>query len=217
MKRLLFLVEGQTEESVVQRVLAPHLETHGVQCQPIILNTRRLPDGHFRGGLGSWKKVEDDLKRLLPDPGWVTTLFDFYGLPADFPGRAHTGPKLPPRKEAERLEAELLAAFPRARRFIPFLALHELEAWLFADPLKVEEHVGRPRVARELTKAVRHGGPEAINHGPGTHPSKRLEAAVPEWKKRTDGPLVLEAIGIERIRAQCPHFAQWLARLEALG
>ena len=35
------------------------------------------------------------------------------------------------------------------------------------------------------------------------------------YQKPLHGPLAVAAIGIDRIRAVCPHFHQWLGRLEA--
>lgn len=61
------------------------------------------------------------------------------------------------------------------------------------------------------------GGPEAINHGPHTHPQARLRQAWPGYKETSDGPTLLAKIGIPAVRARCPHFAAWLDQLEALG
>ena len=64
--------------------------------------------------------------------------------------------------------------------------------------------------------SVTAGGPESINQGKETHPSKRLEGYAIGFRK-TAGVAVLKEIGIPAIRAACPHFAFWLGRLEALG
>jgi len=89
MKRVLILAEGQTEERFVKDILQPHLLVLGIAIQPKIATTKRVKSGpDFKGGITDFKKVEDDLRRLLGDTGatMVTTLLDFYGFPKDFPG-----------------------------------------------------------------------------------------------------------------------------------
>jgi len=99
----------------------------------------------------------------------------------------------------------------------PLLAVHEFEAWYFADPGQVEKFYGQPGIAQWMRQASETaGGPESINQGKETHPSKRLEGYGIGFRK-TAGVAVLKEIGIPAIRAACPHFACWLGRLEALG
>lgn len=220
MKRLLLLVEGQTEETFVTRVLQPHLEPHGVWCTPTILETRHLPvRPRDRGGVSSWHQVRRHLERLLEDTGaWTTTLLDFYGLPSEFPGRAGLRRTMPAEEKAKTLEAAMHKAVRAARRFIPFFAVHELEAWVFSRPAAVASHFGRPALKQELEGVRRtKSSPEELNDGPATHPSRRLQEFVPTWKKATDGPLILESIGISAIASECPHFRSWIHRLERLG
>jgi hypothetical protein len=98
------------------------------------------------------------------------------------------------------------------------LALHEFEAWLFSAPDAVEAHFGRADLADKLRTALQDaGGPELINHGATTHPKARLHSLVGGYKETSDGPTLLEKIGIVAVRAACPHFDGWLNRLEALG
>lgn len=220
MTRLLVLVEGQSEEVFVKRTLTPHLEQHGVYVQPpILLWTKRLPSGGgFRGGVSSWGNIRRNLLPLTQDGNaWVTTLMDFYGLPLDFPG-------LPEALEAGDARAKVTALQDRFAqeinhpRFIPFLALHEFEAWLFSAPATVEAHFGNARLAERLRNAVREAGaPELINHGATTHPKARLLSLARAYKESSDGPTLLEKIGISAVRAACPHFDGWLQRLEDLG
>ncbi|WP_255637136.1 DUF4276 family protein [Hyalangium versicolor] len=91
MKRILILVEGQTEETFVREVLAPHLVSLGLALQPVIVVTSRLETGEKnKGGIIRFGPVKQNLLMLLGDSNAVkvTTLFDFYGLPRDFPGMA---------------------------------------------------------------------------------------------------------------------------------
>ncbi|MGC9946546.1 MAG: DUF4276 family protein [Bryobacteraceae bacterium] len=57
----------------------------------------------------------------------------------------------------------------------------------------------------------------AIDDSPVTAPSKRVEALVPGYQKPLLGALAILEIGLARIRAERPHFNDWLTRIEALG
>ncbi|HBK56695.1 MAG TPA: hypothetical protein DDZ76_10530 [Xanthomonadales bacterium] len=219
MTRLLMLVEGQSEEIFVKHTLAPHLAQHGVYVQsPIVLWTKRLPSGGgFRGGVSNWSQIRRSLSPLIHDStAWVSTLLDFYGLPKDFPG-LEASSAADPRGKVAALQ-EHFAAELNHPRFIPFLALHEFEAWLFSAPEAVEAHFGQAHLADRLQSVVQQAGaPELINHGSDSHPKARLHALVKSYKETSDGPTLLGRIGIATVRAACPHFDGWLSRLEALG
>ena len=54
MKRVLILVEGQTEETFVRDLLEPHLSRRGVFPVPILAKTKRTTSGQtFKGGIPS--------------------------------------------------------------------------------------------------------------------------------------------------------------------
>jgi hypothetical protein len=220
--RLLVLVEGDSEELFVQTILAPRLEIFGVYAHATGVVSKRLASGKKCTGGNLWANVQSSLRPLLADSdAWVTTMLDFYGLPADFPGvsrDAVTGGTA--RERVQTVEAalkETVGSGETTRRFIPFIALHEFEAWYFAAPDKVADYFGRMDVSALMECAVQEaGGPENINHGKDTHPSKRLESYGMGFRK-TSAVSVLKDIGLDAIRASCPHFDCWLQRLEALG
>ncbi|MDR1164222.1 MAG: DUF4276 family protein [Candidatus Accumulibacter sp.] len=220
MTRLLMLVEGQSEEVFVKRTLAPHLARHGVYVHPpIVLWTKRLMSGGgFRGGVSNWDQILQNLLPLTHDSdAWVSCLLDFYGLPEDFPGLPETLGVDDPREKVTQLQ-ERFALELKHPRFIPFLALHEFEAWLFSAPDTVEAHFGKAHLAEELRATVRKAGaPELIDHGADTHPKACLRRLAGGYKETSDGPTLLEKIGIAAVRTACPHFDGWLNRLEALG
>jgi len=57
--------------------------------------------------------------------------------------------------------------------------------------------------------------PELIDDGPETAPSKRLLVAFGKrYKKVTFGSLITGKIGIPALREKCPHFNDWITRLE---
>lgn len=87
MRRVLLLVEGQTEEAFVDRVLRPHLAP-SVFPRATMLRTKELPAGRpFKGGVTNFAHMKRDIGHLLNDSdAVVSTIIDYYGLPDDFPG-----------------------------------------------------------------------------------------------------------------------------------
>ena len=219
MTRLLVLVEGDSEELFVQNILAPHLENFGVYARPTGVVSKRLASGKKFTGGNRWSNVQLSLRPLLADAeAWVTTLLDFYGLPDDFPGlsKASTGHSTA-QDRVQTVAAAISEVLGKPQRFIPFIALHEFETWYFASPAKVADYFGKADVRAAMELACQEvNGPENINHGRETHPSKRLEGYGMGFRK-TSAVAVLKDIGLAAIRTTCPHFNTWLARLEKLG
>lgn len=212
MSRVLVFVEGQTEETFVRDLLAPYFSPLGIYLTPILAQTS---PGH-KGGIVSYGKVKHQLTRLCrQDQGaYVTTMMDYYGLPNDFPGL--DGRVADAHEQVVRLELALQQDID-APNFIPNLMLHEFEALLFSAPEKFAEWLDDQALLAPMA-AIRaaFATPEHINNSPQTAPSKRILALVPHYKKTVDGPLIAEDIGLDAIRAQCPHFNNWIERLLAL-
>ena len=228
MARLLIHVEGQTEESFVNEVLRSHLERAGYEMVSarIIGNARLRPR---RGGIRPWPSVRRDIvNHLRQDSGCIaTTMVDYYGLPqageAAWPGRAESS-RLTPDRKANCVEAALqkdLAAEMGinydARRFVPFVVMHEFEGLLFSDCAAFSKSIGRPELEPRLRQVrEQFQTPEDINDSPVTAPSKRITDLVPGYEKPLFGTLAVLEIGLARIRSECPHFDAWLVQLENL-
>lgn len=215
MKKVLILVEGQTEESFVSKVLAPALEAVNVTTIPTVVVTK-VVRGHasHKGGFPAYEKVRKDLQRLLKDSSaaLVTTMFDYYALPSTSPGMA-TRPALPSLDRARHVEAALQADLNHAR-FRAYLSIHEFEATLFADLAQcpfLDSRAMRTLAAARAAVPT----PEHINDSPSTAPSKRILAAFPDYQKVLHGVQGTQAIGLPKLRAECPHFGDWVAALEA--
>lgn len=99
--------------------------------------------------------------------------------------------------------------------------MHEYEAYLFVDVAQFGyfyEHADKP-IANRKAVADSHPSPELIDDGSDTAPSKRIIDQFPDYAdgKPTVGPQIADLIGLTAIRAKCPHFDCWIARLEGLG
>jgi Domain of unknown function (DUF4276) len=227
MARLLVHVEGQTEEAFVNEVLRDYLVGVGYESVSArIVGNARLRQR--RGGIRPWPSVRKDIvNHLKEDPGcFATTMVDFYGLPRDgdgaWPGRAEAAGVETWRKAA-LVEAGLAADLARQvgeqvdpSRFIPFVVLHEFEGLLFSDCVAFAQGIGRmdlePRF-RQIRDAFTT--PEDINDSPDTCPSKRVTDLVAGYEKPLFGTLAALEIGLARIRAECPHFDDWLRNVKS--
>jgi hypothetical protein len=220
MKRLLVLCEGLTEWIFVRDVLAPHLEPRGLTPIGVEITTKRpKAGGSFRGGITGTEQVVSHLRRLLGDRGVVavTTMIDYYGLRPDFLGMGDRPQTANAHQRVEHVERRL-GALLGDRRFIPHLTLHEFEAWIFTAPSRCASFLTNDATVAAKLDAIRdkYGGPERINDGPSTAPSKQLARIVPEYHKALHGPRAVAEIGLAAIREACPHADGWLRRLESL-
>jgi hypothetical protein len=217
-RRLHILVEGQSEEIVVTNVLEPYLRGRGWTVSQSIVVTKRSASGSHRGGVSSWAKIEREIRLLLrnTDLHVLTTLFDFYAFPDDAPGVASRSGD-DPYQRVEHVE-KAMAEQVGDRRFVPNLILHELETWVFAAAEQLGWLLPAPGLVEQLTADVADaGGPELVNDHPSTAPSKRLALYCPAFSKTNDGPLAIADLGIESLRAKCPHLDRWLSTLDAIG
>ena len=173
-----------------------------------------------KGGVTSFAKFRNDALRLLGGAGdaLVTTMLDYYGLPSDFPGMATRPAGATAAERVEHVEAAVLQAFGDPPKFVPFPALHEFEAWLFASetelPRLMTENEKQPQFAAIRASVTT---PEEINERPLFAPSKRIETLFPGYRKTLHGPTAAARIGLERIRAECPHFRQRIGKLETFA
>lgn len=229
MARLLAHVEGETEEEFVNEVLGSYLRARGYDSvRATKVGSARQRD--HRGGTRAWSGVRKEIIRhLREDQGCIaTTMVDYYGLPQTgdkaWPGRAHRGASATAIKVAAvetallaDISAEMGGSF-NARRFIPFVAMHEFEGLLFSDCAAFARGVGRPALQGKF-QAIRDqfATPEDINDSPLTAPSKRIINLMPEYNKRLFGSLAALEIGLDKIRQACPHFHAWLARIETMA
>lgn len=229
MTRLLVHVEGQTEETFVNEVLAPYLSGCGFESVSArIVGNARLRQS--RGGIKPWPAVRRDIMNHLKQDSdcYATTMVDYYALPKSdpegWPGRAEAAQLLFPHK-AQHIERKLHLDVQKSMdpnfnssRFIPFIMMHEFEALLFSNCEAFSRGIGRSDLEIKFQEIRNQfNTPEEINDSPITAPSKRVEALVPEYEKPLQGTLAILEIGLPALRAECPHFGSWLDRLIQIG
>ena len=225
MVRLHVFVEGQTEQTFADTVLKPHLANWGVYVsKPVLVAHARKKGRVHRGGGRNFMAMQSDIRRRLEQESgnevFFTTMIDLYGLHRNFPGfEAAELMRHDPYKRVEALE-KAWSDETGDRRFIPFIQLHEFEAYLISDVsrLGVFFDNAEPRIVRLRGEINDVDSPELIDDGQHTSPSKRIIAQFPEYDglKATVGPQAAERIGLAAIRSKCPHFAAWVRRLENL-
>jgi hypothetical protein len=211
MFKAIVLVEGQTEERFIKQTLKPYLEACNITPIVTVLATKEVKDGpNFKGGIVSYSKVKKHIKNLLNDSSAivVTTMFDYYGIPSDFPGYSERSRLSTPYEKVEIMEKKFSEDIINAR-FIPYLQLHEFEALLFSSPDELSNVLGiELHDVKEITNVF--SSPEEINEGPRTAPSKRILGLYPKYNKKLYGALISSGIGIDLICNKCPHFKSWI-------
>ena len=222
--RLQFIVEGQTEETFVNRTLRPHLAGLSIWAVARRVETSRKRGLTYRGGLSTYEKARRDIAAWMnedqnPDARF-TTMFDLYALPKDFPGSEDAALTGDPYKRVKALEDALREDISDPR-FIPYIQLHEFEALLLSDPQKLDSQFynSDAEIRRLVEMASGFKSPELIDDGDNTAPSRRIIGEIPEYRgmKASAGPIVADKIGLSTLRLRCEHFGEWLGRLEALA
>lgn len=223
MARVLALVEGPTERNFGQKLLAAHLGYFGIEYHPRVIGK----PGH-KGGVGAWERAKREILALMrQEPmSTVTTMFDFYALPTDWPGREDARKAGLANVDAvsfveTRIREAVLVELKvggQEPRFIPYLSLHEYEALLFSDPAALASVTQGANHATQFQAVLDECGEcERINDHPETAPSKRILKIARGYEKTVDGITAAERIGLPAMRNKCPHFNAWLMQLESLA
>jgi len=220
MIRIYVIAEGQTEETFVSAVLAPHLYNMEIYPTPILIGK----PGH-KGGILSYQRAKNDILMMLKQDqdAYCTTMFDYFRLPQNFPGMP-VQIQTPVERKAKIVEEatyndihESLGENLRPDRFIPYIQMHEFEAILFSDPGAFSRGIFEPNLAEEFGEIRRQfNTPEEINENPTGAPSKRIIAIFPAYEKVIHGSLAAIEIGLETIRRECLNFNNWLTKIENL-
>jgi len=221
--RLHILGEGFTEKRFVENVLIKHLIKYDIITDVCCFLTKFIPatGQQFKGGISNYKQVKKDiLNRISQDnnkDSRFTTMIDFYGIPDDFPGVYAKNEAKNPYEKVKIIE-NALADDINDSRFFPYIQLHEFESLIFSDPLKIAKvYIDFKKEIRELQELSNSIPPEEINDGFASSPSHRIKKVIPPYDKVYAGGEITKAIGIEIMRKKCPHFNEWITKLEKLG
>lgn len=221
------VVEGRTEENFVNSVLVPHFakDKKYIYARSILTGWNVRYNKPAKGGLIRYRQFKSDVMKWVSSDKhkkdtYYSSFIDLYAFPKD--EQSPYADKIQQIKDPYKKIAELEDAVAREiglSNFIPYIQLHEFEAFIFADLEYLRqlffEKEYEIRLLRQETFGMR---PEEINETSDGAPSKRIIKKIPryEWEKAIAGPLVAEAIGMTKLRECCPHFNEWITRLENL-
>lgn len=205
MQRVIVYCEGQTEEKFVKHILAKRYNDDKLNLT-----------AHCFNGVSKYRNISKDLTKICKNDSSaiITTMIDYYGMPKDTPGidcdETDIYRRIKKIEEAIRMDIA-------ADNFLPFIMIHEFEAMLFSD-IEAFKEIGCSRAQIEALKDIgnKYLNPEYINNGVNTAPSKRILKIYPSYQKPIDGITVLNNIGIEKIKEECPHFCQWIDKILSL-
>jgi len=157
----------------------------------------------------SYAKIKPQINRkcLEDRSAFVTTMFDLYGLPNDFPVSSFLPKTSDPFQKAEYLEREMGEDIGH-KNFIPNLLVHEFEGILYSNPQAFSAWFGESVVPILQGDRNAFPSPEHINDNPLTAPSKRIRNCCDGYDKPLHGSLLAIDIGLDSIRQQCQHFNQ---------
>lgn len=217
MKRLDIIVEGPSEREFVSQCLAPYLGRLGVideyAVSPIVIRTNM----NYRGGMTKYNHLRDNIHKSLSSENRqliVSMMVDFFRLPTNVP-RPNNYDDLSSDYEKANAIQQCIADDINDIRFIPYIQLHEFEAFLFADCRGFDYCYGADsRRLKQLYDIIdQYPNPEDINSSPNGAPSKRILSIINEYEKVLDGNLIILQNGIDSILSKCPRFRAWVELL----
>lgn len=218
MNRVLVLVEGDTEISFVDYILCPEFSAKGIYLTSALF--RKKHKGSF-GYQNCQKRILNTIKQ--DSSVYVTTFVDYYKLPHDWPGRTESQTCQNYKDKAPKVEQALLEDITsqmgggwNPAQFTPYVQMHEFEALLFSDISILA--ASNMDVSQQLEKVLRSFScPEEINDNYDTCPSRRIKKHIADYVKTVDGITTAQKIGLSKMREECPHFNEWITKLESIG
>lgn len=221
MKRIFVVTEGQSETNFVKSVLAPYFVDRCIFIPNTVVTKNDYRNGIvYKGGISNYQQIRNTLTKSLmsasksPD-SFVTTMFDYYGLPRDVPGMNGIGDIEDPYQRISVIESAIAdAESSNTHFFFPYIQLHEFESMIFSDLSVLQDMYFEYDIAYLEKSLEQQENPELINNGIETAPSKRIYKCIPHYDKANVGVDILAQIGIENIATKCKHFSGWLEQIE---
>ena len=205
------LCEGQTEERFVKEVLSPYLQQFNIYPKPILLLTSKKKNA--RGGMLSYAQAKRDLAILqkqfrdnTSEHHLFTTMFDYYALPDDFPGVEESTEIQDVRSRISFLE-DKFAEELGGSAFIPYIQLHEFEALLFVDIIRLQTEYP---LSSEKIRILKDDSATFY----------RIISDLAQdyhYNKVQSGTAITSAIGIENLLENCQHFKEWIENIKRIA
>ena len=219
MSNIKILVEGPTEILFVNEVLKLHFYERGIYIKPFLFQKA--------GGVPKYSISQKQiLNTIRSDPScFCTTMVDFYGMPTNWPGREQANRCQGCAEKADMVEGGILKDITghlgnsfNPLRIVPYVQMHEFEALLFSSPATLAESLGIEKSIPAFM-AIRNefSNPEEINDDYDKCPSRQIEGVFQGFKKTINGITAASRIGLETMRHECPHFNEWITKLEDIG
>jgi hypothetical protein len=217
MSNIKILVEGPTEILFVKDMLKPYLYEKGISVKPFLFQ-----EG---GGVPKYPRSQKQILNTIKSDRscFCTMLVDFYGLPKDWPGRIESQSCRNYQDKALKVEQAIsenivaqMGDSWNPAQFIPYVQMHEFEALLFSDISVLA--ADNLRISMQLACILgSFSCPEEINDNYETCPSRRIKQHIENYVKTVDGIIAAHKIGLTKIRRECPHFNEWITKLEDIG
>jgi len=220
MKALIILVEGETEQEFVNRILAPYLVSKGLNTEIRPIMIEKSGGGHGYSNIQHLKNTIRPVLNRVDEP-IVTTLIDHYGINSERKLPGYTAITTTDTEERihqmeDILQAEILKIKPY-RFFIPYIQRHEFETLLLSNP-ELGFELEHNSIKEDIVKLCSgFDSIEDINCTSEGAPSKRIgriyESLNKKYNKVSDAVDIIELSGIETVLEKCPRFKNWVEKL----
>jgi len=178
--------------------------------------TKRSKTEKFKGGVSDYRKIKTELSILCKQHKneTVTTMFDYYGIPSNTPGKDNKSRSLFER--ISHIERAIESNINAPNLFFN-LTVHEFEGLLFSNTFAFSNIASVEAIAHLQRIRDRFATPEHINDSIDSAPSKRIKNLIPGYAKVRDGTIITARIGMDTIQAECEHFREWISKIRMIA
>lgn len=226
MKNVLIMCEGDTEVNFVKNILNIYFQGKIIFYPVKFVTSFNRRKGEIKkGGIPNYESVKNQIENFIRENhyNYITTMIDYYGIAGQgFPDNQYNDiydKIIDLEKKVNEDIDTIIKQNKKNTKFFAYFQLHEFETLLFSDldKLPLVEPEWREKEIKNLKNSVKtFDSVELINNSPDTAPSKRLGNAFSKvsYNKITHSTLIVQAIGLDNIRAKCGHFNEWMDKIE---
>lgn len=213
MRRIIIVVEGQTEQEFIKQCVAPYLfDKYGIMS----VSARLIGKPGHKGGNARFERLRKDVTIILREPEVVVSMFmNFFKLASDFPD-------VEPCRKQSNTDAQINCLEQALHKhigsdlFIPYVQKHEFEALLFSLSTGFTNYLGTKSCKELEAVSQQFPNPEDINSN--QPPSYRLTDILNRceqlnYKKVIYGNIFALEVGIETMITRCERFSNWINKL----